>query len=136
MGEKRIGVAVSDPLGFLARPLTTLTRNELIDDIEAILELVRQYEAERIIVGLPRSMNGSLGQQAERVRSFIEFLSQSTLIPVEAWDERLSTVAAEKLMIESGKKRGKRKAQRDEVAAALILQGYLDRQRASGDQDE
>ncbi len=136
MGDKRIGVAVSDPLGFLARPLTTLTRGETTADVGAILELVRQYEAERIVVGLPRSMDGSLGHQAEKVLSFIEVLSHATTTPVEVWDERLSTVAAEKLMIESGKKREKRKAQRDEVAAAVILQGYLDRQHAPGWQDD
>lgn len=129
-------MAVSIPDTSMAHPLTTLARKDDVSDVEAILDLTRQYQVERIVVGLPRSMDGSLGQQAEKVTSFVRLLSHSTVIPVVVWDERLSTVAAEKLMIESGKSREKRRAQRDAVAATLILQGFLDRQHAHEPQDD
>jgi putative holliday junction resolvase len=136
LGDKRIGVAVSVPDTLLAYPLTTLASKDDVSDVEAIIELSRQHQVERIVVGLPRSMDGSLGQQAEKVTSFVKLLSHSTVIPVVMWDERLSTVAAEKLMLESGKSREKRKAQRDAVAAALILQSFLDGQRPPGSRDD
>jgi len=127
VGERRIGVALSDPEGILASPLMVINRTRDKADIEAILGLVRQHEVTRVVVGLPRSMDGSIGQQAERVQNFIGMLSEFLEIPLETWDERLSTLAAERLMADAGLKRGKRKEQRDALAAALVLQGYLDR---------
>lgn len=129
IGEKRIGVALSDPGGILASPLTQISRTGTRAPIEAIIELVRQHEVGRIVAGLPYSMDGSLGQQAERVEHFLRKLSQHLDIPVETWDERLSTVAAERMMAEVGVGKERRKKQVDAVAAALILQGYLDKIR-------
>ncbi len=131
VGDRWIGVALSDPIGILASPLTRISRTGTEDAVEAILQLVRQYEVERIVAGLPYSMDGSIGQQAEKVQDFLQQLSQRLEIPVETWDERLSTVAVGRMMTEAGVKRGKRKGQVDANAAALILQGYLDKLRAN-----
>lgn len=126
IGEKRIGVALSDPLGIVASALTVVERKT--DDYarKEILALARQNDVERIVIGLPRSLDGSLGKQAQSVQHFIELLKVCTQLPIVTWDERLSTVAAERIMIEAGAKREKRKKQRDSLAAAFILQGYLD----------
>ena len=132
VGEKRIGVAVSDPQGLLATPVAVIDRVEVTSDVMAILGLVRQYGAERIVVGLPRSMDGSIGPQAQRVQGFAMMLAGHSEVPVEHWDERLSTVAAERMMADAGLKAAKRKAKRDAVAAAFILQGYLDRGQGPG----
>ena len=126
IGEKRIGVALSDPIGILASPLTQISRTGTRAAIEAILELVRQHEVECIVAGLPYSMDGSLGQQAERIQDFLQKLSERLDIPVETWDERYTTVAAESKMIEAGIGKERRKKQIDAAAAALILQEYLD----------
>ena len=129
IGERRIGVALSDPDGVVAVPLTVITRSGGEADIEAILGLVRQYDAGRIVAGLPLSMDGTVGKQAERVQEFLTALSESLDISIDTWDERLSTVAAERLMVDTGLKRDKRKGARDTLAAAIILQGYLDGNR-------
>ena len=129
MGERRIGVALSDPEGILASPLTVINSKGTKADIETILDLISQYDAKCIVVGMPRSLNGSLGRQAEQVQSFIHKLSQHVEIPIDTWDERLSTVAAEKLLRETRRPGSKKKAQIDSAAAAFILQGYLDRMR-------
>lgn len=144
IGDKRTGVAISDPQGVLAIPLTVLADKDEDAAIANILKLVEQYEVERIVVGLPYSLSGNLGQQAKKVTSFAERLrnviaplnevkgkqSHLTRVDIQLWDERLSTKAAEKLMIEAGTKRNKRKQQRDAMAAALILQGFLDSLKA------
>ena len=124
VGEKRIGVALAD--GLLAIPLTVLDRAGEESDIEKLLSLAREYGVERIVVGLPRSMNGSIGMQAEKVLAFSGALAQHMAIPVDTWDERLSTVAAERMLLDAGMKREKRKGKRDAMAAAIILQAYLD----------
>lgn len=136
VGEKRIGVAIAGPEGLLAIPLTVIDRVGERADLKAILALVREHGVKRIVVGLPRSLDGSIGQQAERVLAFSKELSQETDIPIDTWDERLSTVAAERLMVDAGVKRGKRRARRDALAAALILQSYLDRRRAFGPENQ
>jgi putative Holliday junction resolvase len=130
VGEKRIGVAIADAEGLVAFPLAVLDRVGEEADLKAILALAEEHDVEQIVVGLPRSMDGSIGKQAELVLDFCKLLSQHTDIPVDTWDERLSTVAAERLLSEAGAKRGKKKAQRDAMAAALVLQGYLDRARS------
>ncbi len=127
IGERWIGIAISDPEGILASPLTVISRAGVKATIEAILGLIRQYEVGRIVAGLPYSMDGSLGQQAQQVRDFLSRLSPHLDIPLETWDERLSTVAAERMMAEAGTRKGKKKKQVDAAAAALILQGYLDK---------
>ena len=123
VGDKRIGVALSDPEGILASPLTIVSRSDERVDIEAIVDIVDQNQVGRIIVGLPRSMEGSIGEQAEKVKDFVNELRKHTEAPLEFRDERLTTVSAKRLM------RGVRKIGKtrdDAIAAALILQGYLD----------
>jgi len=124
VGDKRIGVALAD--GLLAIPLTVVDRAGEEADMEKLLALAREHGAERIVVGLPLSMNGSIGRQAEKVLAFSRALSEHVNIPVDTWDERLSTVSAERLLLDSGMKREKRKGKRDAMAAAIILQAYLD----------
>ena len=127
IGDKRIGVALSDPQGILASPLTIIDRTGETADFEAIIDIVGQQQVGRIIVGLPRSMNGSLGMQAEKVKAFVGQLCGHIEIPLEFRDERLSTVSARRLMREAGGgKKRKEKARDDAIAAAIILQGYLD----------
>ncbi len=116
-------MALSDPLGILASPLTTFARHDEEQDIEAILNITGHYQVEQIVVGLPRSMDGSLGQQAEKVRALTQKLVRATQIPVAFRDERLTTVAAKRLRHAAG---GRKKVRDDAAAAALILQGYLD----------
>jgi len=125
IGDKRIGVAVSDPLGILASPFTIINRIDDAVDVEAITSIVNQQQVKQIIVGLPRSMNGSIGKQAQKVETFVQKLSSHTEIPVEFRDERLSTVSAKRLMQAANTK----KTRDDAIAAAIILQGYLEETR-------
>ena len=125
VGDKRIGIALSDPDGILASPLTIINRKEERLDIEAITNIVNQHQVEQIIVGLPRSMDGTIGQQAEKVKAFTQRLCQHTNIPVEFRDERLTTVSAKRLM-QTASKKTRKKATDDAIAAAFILQGCLD----------
>ena len=128
IGEKRTGIALSDPLGIVATPLLTIIGGEQETVLKAIIELVQQHQVERIVVGLPRSLNGDIGKEAVKIQTIVQQLSEHSEVPVETWDERLSTVAAERLMRETGAKRQQRKINRDAVAAAVILQSYLNRQ--------
>jgi len=125
IGDKRIGVAVSDPLGILASPFTIINRIDDAVDVEAITSIVNQQQVKQIIVGLPRSMDGSIGKQAQKVETFVQKLSSHTEIPVEFRDERLSTVSAKRLMQAANTK----KTRDDAIAAAIILQGYLEETR-------
>jgi putative Holliday junction resolvase len=125
VGDSRIGVAMSDPELIIASPLTVIPRDENGLAIDAITRLVGQYDIKTIVVGLPYSLDGSIGQQARKVKDFIDKLSQVLKTGIELWDERLSTVAAERLLSEAGNKKAKR-SRRDDAAAAYILQGYLD----------
>jgi putative holliday junction resolvase len=127
VGDKRIGLALSDPLGMLASPLLVLERQEDGVDITAILKIVKQSQVEQIIIGLPHSMDGSLGSQAEKVKLFGEKLQKASPAPVDFRDERLSTVSARRMMREAGsRKSSKKKVEYDAAAAAIILQTYLD----------
>ncbi len=126
IGDKRIGVALSDPGGILASPFTIINCRDETTDIEAITNIISQHQVEQIIVGLPRSMDGSLGKQAEKVKVFTQQLCNHTDVPVEFRDERLTTVSARRLMQATKSKKSRRKAHDDAIAAALILQGYLD----------
>jgi putative Holliday junction resolvase len=123
-GESRIGIALSDPLGIMATPLTIITRTDEAKDIDTIADIIHENRVGRLVMGLPLSMDGSLGRQAEKVRDFAAELGKKTDIPIEFQDERLSTVAAKNLMREA--KKTDRKTRYDAAAAALILQGYLD----------
>ncbi|OGN92062.1 MAG: hypothetical protein A2Z75_05790 [Chloroflexi bacterium RBG_13_50_10] len=126
VGDHRIGVAISDPEEILARPLTTIIRENEQNAIDAIIQLVDQYDVKRIVVGLPYSLDGSVGKQATKVMDFVNRLSKGTDAKIETWDERLSTVAAERLLREADNKKADNRAKRDAAAAAFILQGYLD----------
>lgn len=125
-GDRRIGVAISDPEQILATPLATITRDNDQDAVDAILRLVHQRDIKRIVIGMPYSLNGSIGDQARKIIDFREKLAKRTEISIAVWDERLSTVAAERLLRQADTKRAKRRTHRDAVAAAFILQGYLD----------
>jgi putative Holliday junction resolvase len=126
IGDRRIGVALSDPGGILASPLTVIDRRDESLDIEAITDIISQQGVGRVIVGLPRSLDGSLGEQAEKVKAFTQKLASHIQVPLEYRDERLTTVMAERLRRAAGGKKLGRKARDDAQAAALILQGYLD----------
>ena len=128
IGSKTIGVAVSDELCLIAQGVTTLKRKGLDHDISEIRKLIEEREVTKIVIGLPKNMNNTLGPSAEMVLSFIEEFNEHSAIPVITWDERLSTVAAEKVLLEADMSRKKRKQVIDKVAAQLILQGYLDSQ--------
>lgn len=117
-------MALSDPGGILASPFTIIERSGEVADVAAIVDIVKQKGVEQIIVGLPRSMDGSIGEQAEKVQAFTDELRKQTKVPAEFRDERLSTVSAKRLMREGKKGRGK--ARDDAIAAAIILQAYLD----------
>lgn len=126
VGDKRIGIALSDEAGLIASPRDTLHRNGLETDIDSLIELARNEDVGEILVGMPISMDGSEGPQAKKVARFIHALSEHSEIPVVPWDERLTTVAAERALLEGNVSRGKRRKVIDKVAAAYLLQGYLD----------
>ncbi len=125
-GKKRFGLAISDPLGFTAQGLPTLASQGRKSDLEKIAAVVRENEVEKIVVGLPRKMDGTLGPAAKEVLAFVEELKEHLGLRVITWDERLSTKRAEREMISAGLSRSKRKRSRDKVAAQLILQSFLD----------
>ncbi len=129
VGEKRIGVALSDELAIAAHPFTVVVRDGLEKDLRKIGEIVQEYSAAGIVVGLPLNMNGTIGESAKRVLSFIDSLKKKLPVSVEAWDERLTTVSSEKVLLEADLSRKKRKKVIDKVAAALLLQCYLDNRR-------
>ena len=129
VGQKRIGVALSDPEGILASPLTIVDATDTEQAINNISDLCDQYQIERIVVGMPRSMDGTLGKQAEVVQQFVSQLANIIKITIDTWDERLSSIEADRAMIAAGTKKDKKKKLRDAIAAAIILQGYLDRKR-------
>jgi len=130
VGTKTVGVALSDALGITAQALTTLRRKGLRADLAALRQLALAHDVTRAVVGLPLNMDGSEGASAARSRAFGEALATALSVPVEYWDERLSTVAAHRALDESELSRARQRAVVDQVAAALILQGWLDAQRA------
>ena len=128
-GAKTMGVAVSDALQITAQGIEIIRRdrgNKLRRTLARIEELILEYEVERIVLGVPRNMDGTDGERTQRSEELKEMLERRTGLPVILWDERLTTVAAEKAMIEAGIRRAQEKEHVDRVAAALILQGYLD----------
>ena len=130
LGARRIGVAVSDPMGWTAQGLATIQRRSEQQAIDEIRRVVGELGVERIVVGLPRNMDGTIGPQARKVLTFAARLRETLGIPVDAWDERLTTVAARKSMTETRLSRARRKLTVDRIAAQLILQGFLDSLRA------
>jgi putative Holliday junction resolvase len=125
-GSRRIGVAVSDDLGMTAQGVSTLTRKNREADMAAIAGLVARFAAERIVVGYPLRLDGSRGIQCEKIDSFIRRLESRFSLPVTRWDETLSTREADELLRDRGVRPQKRREMIDRVAAAVILQGYLD----------
>ena len=128
VGDVLIGVAVSDPSKTIAQGLDSIRRVTLEKDVEAIERLADQHEVEEIVVGLPRMLSGEIGIQAQKVLDFAELLRTAIEVPIVMWDERLTTAAATRSLIEADMSRRKRKKVVDKVAAVLILQGYLDSQ--------
>ena len=126
VGDKRIGVALCDPLGILASPLTIIDRQDDSVAVEAIVRIIDQKGVELIIVGLPVTMDGGIGAQAEKVNTFAHTLRNSTKVPMEFIDERLSTFSAKQLIREAGSRKRRGKKPDDAIAAAIILQRYLE----------
>jgi len=126
IGEKRIGVAISDELCFAAHGIGVIERKNNGEDINKIREIVTKYKVTKIVIGLPKNMNGSLGPSGAEVKKYAEKLQSILRIEVDYWDERLTTVAAEKTLINADLSRRKRKAVIDKLAAVFILQSYLD----------
>ena len=127
-GSKTVGVAVSDPLGITAQPVEIVRRkseSKLRQTLARIEELAKEYQAESFVLGLPKYMNNTMGERAEKSLAFKEMLEKRTGLPVVMWDERLTTVAATRAMMEGGVRRENRGEFVDSMAAALILQGYL-----------
>lgn len=129
IGEKRIGIAVSDELGLTAQGLKTLERDGTDEDYRQLAERVKEWDISKFVVGLPRNMNGTYGPQSEKVKEFMQQLTALVPLEVVYWDERLTTVAAQRTLIEGDVSRKKRKQVVDKIAAVFILQGYLDRIR-------
>jgi putative Holliday junction resolvase len=125
-GDRRIGVALSDAFGWTAQGLEMIERKREGDDFRRIAELVKEHEVEAIVVGLPKNMNGTIGPRGEICMAFAEELRQTLSMPVHLWDERLTTVAATRTLLEADVSRRKRKLVVDKLAAALLLQNYLD----------
>ncbi len=125
-GTKTIGVAVSDEMGLIGQGVGTIKRTDLQQDLRELQNKIEQYHVEKIVVGLPKNMDGSLGKSAQLVLGFIEKLKKTFSIQVDTWDERLSTVEAERVLLDADMSRNKRKKVIDKVAATIILQGYLD----------
>lgn len=128
VGEKRIGVAVSDELGITAQGLGTVERkqNSKDEDIEEIRKIVEKYNVDKIILGLPKNMDGTLGQSGKMVEDYAKKLQSCLNIDLGFWDERLSTVSAERVLIDADISRKKRKSVIDKLSAVIILQSYLD----------
>ena len=128
-GAKTVGVAVSDPLGITAQGVEVIVRereDKLRRTLARLEELIAQYQVERIVVGCPRHMNGDFGERAEKSRAFAERLSERTGLPTELWDERLTTVAAERVLMESGVRREHRKEYVDKIAAVFTIRISID----------
>lgn len=129
-GSKTVGVAVSDGLGLTAQGIEIIRRtseNKLRQTLARIEALIAQYQVSRIVLGFPKNMNNSVGDRGEKSIEFARMLERRTGLPVELWDERLTTVAANRTLMEAGVRREKRKDYVDQIAAVYILQGYLDR---------
>lgn len=128
-GSKTVGVAISDPLGLTAQGVETIWRkqeNKLRRTLARIDELISEYQVERIVLGFPKNMNNTIGERAEKSLEFKEMLEKRTGLPVIMWDERLTTIEANRTLMEAGVRRENRKEHIDELAAIFILQGYLD----------
>jgi putative Holliday junction resolvase len=125
-GTKRIGVAVSDEMGWIAQPLETFERRSIVADLTHIQQLVHDHDVDRVIMGMPFLLDGSVGPAAQQVEQFKAMLEETLTVPVISWDERLTSKSAEAMLIEANVSRKKRKGAVDRVAAAILLQSYLE----------
>jgi putative Holliday junction resolvase len=126
VGKVRVGVALSDPLGYTAQPLLTLWRKGRGEDLRSLMRLIRKHEVTEIVVGNPLHLSGDLSPWAVKVQAFAEELRERSALPVHLWDERLSSVAAHEILDEAGHDRKKRKQVIDQVAAVVILRGWME----------
>lgn len=126
VGDKKIGVAISDQLNLVAQGLGVIHRSSDEIDIAKVKDLIEKYKVGKVVIGLPKNMNGTLGPQSKKVKEFGNIIKQNLEIDIDYWDERLSTVAAERVLINADVSRKKRKNVIDKLAAVVILQGYLD----------
>jgi putative holliday junction resolvase len=126
LGDKTIGVAISDEMGWTAQGIETIKRENLKKDLCRLAQLIAEYGVTEVVVGLPKNMNGTIGPRGELCQAFAKTVEDSLKIPVRMWDERLTTMAAEKMLIAADVSRKKRKQVIDKMAAVMILQGYLD----------
>jgi len=131
-GSVRLGLALSDPSGTIAQPFSVLPRRSPQEDLRALADLVKAQSVGLIVVGLPRTMDGRIDVAAREAQAFGADVARATGLPVKYWDERLTTVAAERYLIGQGKRRNKRRQEVDRMAATLLLQGYLDFERRRG----
>ncbi len=129
LGERTIGIAVSDPLLLTAQGLTVLRRRSPAEDLQELADIKDEYSIKEVVIGLPRMMDGSIGPRGRISQEFAQSLRKRWEIPVHLWDERLSTVAAERILLEADLSRRRRKNLIDKTAAVLILQGFLERRR-------
>ena len=127
VGSRTIGIACSDALLMTAQGIETIRRTSLEKDFNRLQELIAEYEVHELVVGMPKHMNGTKGERAEKTEEFVEKMKEVIDLPVSYWDERLSTVMAERQLIAADVSRKKRKSVIDKMAAVVILQGYLDR---------
>jgi putative Holliday junction resolvase len=133
IGSRTIGVALSDELGWTAQGLKTIRRGTMAQDLTELQAIVNTYEVEKVVVGLPRNMDGTLGPQAGKVFDWIKAFRKRISLPVVTRDERLTTVGATRILLEGDLSRERRKQVVDQVAASLILQGYLDQRKRRDD---
>ena len=126
LGEKRIGVAVSDPLNIIAQSVGTIQRKDIKSDLKKIADFVKEYRADKLVIGLPLNMNGTKGKSAKLAIDFVETVKKEIQIDVEMIDERLTSAQGERIFLEADMSREKRKKNIDKIAAQLILQSYLD----------
>lgn len=126
-GTKTIGVAISDPLGWTAQGIEIIKRTNIDKDIRSLVKLVEEYDVQEIVVGFPKNMNNTIGPMAEEAQKFSELIHKKIALPVHLWDERWTTMEAERMLVSADISRGKRKKVIDKVAAVLILQGFLDK---------
>jgi putative holliday junction resolvase len=126
-GEKRIGIALSDPLGITAQPYAVIEKNSGSKLIEKLKEIIEKKDVGKIVVGMPYSLKGEKGESAEKTMEFIRYLNKNTGIEIEITDERFTTAFSERVMLEGNASRKKRRQNIDKIAASVMLQGYLDR---------
>lgn len=136
IGDKRIGVAVSDALNITAQGKTVIVRKEHKKDLRQIEELIQKYNITEVVAGLPVNMDNTEGPQVDKVRNYVNFLKNNLEIPVVFWDERLTSLEAERVLIKADLSRAQRKKVIDQVAASLILQNYLDHQNYQKERED